>query len=148
MKDISSLDWPTLHESLNNKGYAVAANVLSHDECEELKKLYCDNLIYRSVINMQRYRFGKGEYKYFNYPLPPIINGLLESFYPALSKIANEWMQLLTIPVNYPAAHADLIKTCSAKNQNRPTPLILRYEEGGFNTLHQDLYGEVYFPFQ
>jgi hypothetical protein len=97
---------------------------------------------------MKRYRFGKGEYKYFRYPLPPAIHVLREELYKPLSKIANDWMQKLYIDVQYPEQHIDLIEKCREKNQHRPTPLILHYKVGGFNTLHQDLYGEIYFPFQ
>jgi hypothetical protein len=97
---------------------------------------------------MQRYRFGKGEYKYFSYPLPPVIQSLREILYSPLATIANNWMQKLNLDIQFPSRHNDLLQTCKAKHQTRPTPLILRYEHGGFNTLHQDLYGEVYFPFQ
>ena len=97
---------------------------------------------------MQRYRFGKGEYKYFDYPLPPKVRELREVFYSTLVPIANQWMKALSIDREFPNSHQDLIAECIIKNQLRPTPLILRYEEGGFNTLHQDLYGDVYFPFQ
>ena len=97
---------------------------------------------------MQRYRFGKGEYKYFNYPLPALIESLRKKFYEQLAPLANQWMQQLSIDIKYPAKHTELIEICQSKKQLRPTPLILRYSQGGFNTLHQDLYGEVYFPFQ
>lgn len=97
---------------------------------------------------MQRYRFGKGEYKYFNYPLPPLVQRLREELYGPLAMLANDWMQKLSLAETFPVAHAELVARCQAKNQLRPTPLILRYEAGGYNTLHQDLYGEVYFPLQ
>jgi uncharacterized protein len=97
---------------------------------------------------MERYRFGKGEYKYFGYPLPELVQQIRKSLYPGLSKVANNWMELLKIQNRFPDNHDDLLKICHSHNQLRPTPLILRYEAGGFNTLHQDLYGEVYFPFQ
>ena len=122
--------------------------MLSQAECDELRTLYDQKDLYRSVINMQRYRFGKGEYKYFSYPLPKLIERLRTEFYEQLAPLANQWMQYLNIDVKYPAKHADLIEICKSKNQIRPTPLILRYSPGGFNTLHQDLYGEIYFPFQ
>jgi uncharacterized protein len=146
--NIDNLDWASIETSLNNKGYAKLSNVLSVEECEQLTKLYPNQELFRSVINMQRYRFGKGEYKYFNYPLPTIIQQLREGLYRPLSKIANEWMQQLTIDKKFPATHQELIAQCHKHQQPRPTPLILRYEAGGFNTLHQDLYGEIYFPFQ
>lgn len=97
---------------------------------------------------MKRYRFGEGEYKYFNYPLPSLIQTLREQFYRPLSGIANEWMEKLSISKQFPETHAELIIQCQLQAQKRPTPLILHYTAGGFNTLHQDLYGEVYFPFQ
>jgi uncharacterized protein len=143
-----NLDWNSIEASLNSKGYAKLSNALSKEECEKLTKLYPNPELFRSVINMQRYRFGKGEYKYFSYPLPAIIQQLREEFYKPLSKIANEWMQQLSIDKKFPAMHQELIAQCHAHQQPRPTPLILRYEAGGFNTLHQDLYGEIYFPFQ
>ena len=148
MKDIATLDWNAIYQSLNDKGYAHVQNLISKGECEQLSGLYPENGLYRNVINMQRYRFGKGEYKYFNYPLPIPIQILREELYQPLSAIANEWMQKLSLDITYPEQHQELIETCRAHQQVRPTPLILRYETGGYNTLHQDLYGEVYFPFQ
>jgi hypothetical protein len=148
MKEIKSLEWPLLSASLDEKGYAIIPAVLSDKECAELRKLYHAADIYRNVISMERYRFGKGEYKYFSYPLPPIVQQLRHEFYNPLSIVANEWMDRLGIEMRYPAVHKDLIQRCHEKKQVRPTPLILRYEQGGYNTLHQDLYGEIYFPFQ
>jgi hypothetical protein len=148
MKNIESMDWNSIYQSLNEKGYASIKSVLSKEECEHLSGMYPDNHLYRNVINMQRYRFGKGEYKYFNYPLPPALQVLREELYQPLSIIANEWMQKLSLNTIYPKKHHQLIDTCKSHQQTRPTPLILRYEAGGYNTLHQDLYGEVYFPFQ
>lgn len=145
---MDTIHWGDKHQTLNEKGYAILPDLLSRDECENLIGMYNESSRYRSVINMQRYRFGKGEYKYFNYPLPPVIQSLRANLYEGLAPLANEWMQKLSIDIQYPAHHADFINQCHAKNQNRPTPLILQYEAGGFNTLHQDLYGEVYFPFQ
>lgn len=148
MKEIQSMNWDAIYQSLNEKGYALIKGILSKEECEHLSGLYSDSYLYRNTINMQRYRFGKGEYKYFNYPLPPTLQVLREELYQPLSSIANEWMQKLSLTVSYPQIHQQLIDTCKMHQQNRPTPLILRYEAGGFNTLHQDLYGDIYFPFQ
>jgi uncharacterized protein len=148
MKSLSTIDWKGGSESLNEKGYHIVKNVLTREECEKLCSLYEQPGLYRSTIDMKRYRFGLGEYKYFNYPLPASIQFLRESIYPQLSEIANEWMSKLGIDISYPSEHSELLERCKAKNQMRPTPLILRYERGGFNTLHQDLYGDVYFPFQ
>jgi len=148
MKDNLKLNWNTISNSLNEKGYVRIPGILSGEECLNLSDLYDDPRLYRSTIDMKRYRFGQGEYKYFCYPLPGNIQSLREYFYCPLSKIANEWMQKLDAQLSFPEHHQDLLKKCSDKAQHRPTPLILRYEAGGFNTLHQDLYGEIYFPFQ
>jgi uncharacterized protein len=148
MKKTEQMEWGSIYHSLNAKGYAIVKGFLTKEECEHLAGLYLQNQLYRNVINMQRYRFGKGEYKYFNYPLPSPLQLLREEFYQPLSTIANEWMQKLSINTSFPEEHQQLIDLCKLYNQNRPTPLILRYEEGGYNTLHQDLYGDIYFPFQ
>jgi uncharacterized protein len=148
MKEIIGQDWSTLTTELETKGYVHIPNVLSEQECEDLKSHYQDNNLYRNTISMERYRFGKGEYKYFNYPLPVIIQSLRQKLYSPLSRVANEWMKQLGIDTVFPSEHSELVKLCNEKKQIRPTPLILRYESGGYNTLHQDLYGEIYFPFQ
>lgn len=142
------INWNNVSESLNEKGFAHLPKILSKEECEQLQSLYGRQGIFRSVINMQRYRFGKGEYKYFRYPLPAILQTIRINFYEKLAPVANDWMKKLDISINYPATHKEFIEECHSKKQVRPTPLILRYEAGGFNTLHQDLYGDVYFPFQ
>jgi uncharacterized protein len=143
-----SIDWRLVEENLDRNGFAHLKKVLSPDECKQLQGFYPNDQNFRSVINMQRYRFGKGEYKYFKYPLPPLIQQAREHFYTNLAMIANSWTQNHGIEIKYPASHEEFIKTCHSKNQLRPTPLILRYETDGYNTLHQDLYGDVYFPFQ
>jgi uncharacterized protein len=142
------LDWPKITTDLNNNGYSRISNLLTADECRHLQSFYNEPEFYRSTIDMQRYRFGKGEYKYFSYPLPPKIESLRETMYEPLALIANDWMRELKIQLVYPQDHKSFISQCHAKGQTRPTPLILKYETGGFNTLHQDLYGEIYFPFQ
>lgn len=142
------MDWNSVYYPLNEKGYCIIPEVLSPEECKHLSGLYNDQYIYRTTINMQRYRFGKGEYKYFNYPLPPTIQSLREILYSPLQVLANDWMDKLGLNTKFPAHHHDLVKYCNDHGQSRPTPLILRYEAGGYNTLHQDLYGDVYFPFQ
>ncbi len=147
MKNVGTLNWNEINQELNQKGFASIPELLSKEECEQLIHLYSMPL-YRSVINMQRYRFGLGEYKYFNYPLPKTIQTLREEFYPKLAVVANQWSELFAIETKYPSDHSDFISICNKHNQQRPTPLILYYQKGGFNTLHQDLYGEVYFPFQ
>ena len=148
MKNITNMDWTLIVDSLNTRGYAIISKALSPEECLHLSGLYEDQYLYRNVIDMQRYRFGRGEYKYFSYPLPPSIQALREILYAPLAMIANDWMQKLASKVDFPPSHRELIARCREKDQTRPTPLILRYESGGYNTLHQDLYGEIYFPFQ
>lgn len=147
MKDSNSIDWVKVSTDLNSKGVSHIDQLLSPDECSNLIALYSQP-IYRSVINMHRYRFGQGEYKYFSYPLPDMIQTLREGLYPSLSEIANQWAKLLNDDTTYPTKHSDFISRCHDHEQQRPTPLILHYQQAGFNTLHQDLYGEVYFPFQ
>jgi len=148
MKNVDEINWPETTISLNERGYALIPEVLSKKDFEGIVDLYPQQGLYRNVINMQRYRFGQGEYKYFNYPLPQLIQKLREDFYKPLSYVANQWASLLGNETTYPETHADFIALCDKHKQIRPTPLILHYQAGGFNTLHQDLYGEVYFPFQ
>ncbi|WP_276373065.1 2OG-Fe(II) oxygenase [Chryseolinea sp. H1M3-3] len=145
---IKNMHWNNIADNLNTRGFSIIRNVLPPEICSELIALYQHPEQYRSIINMQRYRFGQGEYKYFSYPLPSYVQSLRESFYPPLASIANEWMGNLNIDTLFPEQHRNLINQCREHDQLRPTPLILRYERGGFNTLHQDLYGEIYFPFQ
>lgn len=135
-------------EQLHSRGYSILPSVLNTDDCQGLIDQYSNPASYRTVINMQRYRFGRGEYKYFNYPLPEIVHQLRNELYPSLANVANQWMSCLRITRIFPSTHEAFIQQCNNSNQHRPTPLILKYEQGDFNTLHQDLYGEVYFPFQ
>ena len=148
MKDVVSLPWTELEQQLNAQGYAHIAGLVSEAECNELIPQYSSVSLYRNTINMERYRFGKGEYKYFNYPLLPQIARLRKDFYPPLAKLANQWSEALDLGFRYPDSHEAFLEACRKAGQVRPTPLILKYETGGYNTLHQDLYGEVYFPFQ
>ena len=146
---IESADWDAAEASLWAYGYAVTKPLLTADECAELTGLYGDERRFRSHIVMERYRFGVGDYKYFEHPLPAIVAQLRTSAYPYLAQIANGWAEALgesTPP--YPQDHAAFLKICHQSGQNRPTPLMLHYESGGFNCLHQDLYGEVSFPIQ
>ncbi|WP_428657927.1 2OG-Fe(II) oxygenase [Runella sp.] len=145
---LSAVQWSEALDSLNQKGFALLPKVLSSELCQELINSYDAPEAYRSVINMKRHNFGLGEYKYFSYPLPAIIEQLRTELYPYLAPVANDWMRKLGISLSYPSTLHAFLKLCHEKGQHRPTPLILKYEKGGFNTLHQDLYGEVYFPFQ
>jgi hypothetical protein len=138
----------SLRDDLFLQGFSKVPGLLTQGQCEELQGLYGEGALFRSIINMQRYRFGKGEYKYFAYPLPGLLQELRSKYYTLLAPVANAWMQALNIETVYPEQHEAFLKQCHDHKQLRPTPLVLRYEAGGYNTLHQDLYGQVYFPFQ
>lgn len=146
---IESVDWKAAEESLWAHGYAVTQTLLGPEECAALTELYADEKRFRSHIVMERYRFGVGDYKYFDHPLPEIVSGLRTCAYPHLAKIANGWAEAFgeSVPP-YPSEHAAFLKICHHAGQKKPTPLMLHYEAGGYNCLHQDLYGEVSFPMQ
>jgi hypothetical protein len=145
---IDLLNWDKVTEDINENGFAHTSKVLTDKECDEFILQYNNEALYRKTINMERYRFGLGEYKYYQYPLPGLIQQLREGIYPKLAPIANNWMRVLNIDQHFPESLTQLLELCHAQNQTRPTPLILKYGKGGYNTLHQDLYGEVYFPMQ
>jgi uncharacterized protein len=145
---ISDADWVSIARQLNEHGYAQVPSVLANDLCDQLKNNYGKETLYRKTVLMERYRFGKGEYKYFRYPLPDVIQTLREQLYPFLAPIANKWMDVLKTGINFPASLAELKSSCDNEEQTLPTPLILCYDKGGFNTMHQDLYGKVFFPMQ
>jgi hypothetical protein len=146
---LDHLDWDELHASLTSRGYATApAPVLDVDECRELMTMYDDDRRFRSRIDMGRYRFGEGEYKYFANPLPPLVRELRQRLFPPLSIVANRWMEELGETERYPDRLQTFLERCAASGQTRPTPLLLRYEAGGYNCLHQDIYGDVAFPLQ
>lgn len=145
---LAEMPWANVGQELHEQGYSIIENVLDDQNCMELIQGFENQKLYRKVVDMERYRFGKGKYKYFKYPLPHLIKRLREYIYPKLVPVANQWMHNLKIAVSFPAKLTELQATCSNNGQHLATPLILRYEEGGFNTLHQDLYGEVYFPMQ
>jgi len=147
-EQITNMDWPTITESMHQKGYALASNILSTAQCDELIDNYSDHQLYRKTVVMERYRFGLGEYRYFDYPLPNLIQEIRQGIYPHLAPIANLWMKALNIDRQFPNVLAELKMLCDAQDQTKPTVLILKYGKGGFNTLHQDLYGEIYFPIQ
>ena len=145
---MDDLDWDTLRAELDGRGFAVTGQVLSAGECADLAALF-DGGHFRSTIDMARHRFGDGRYRYFDHPLPETIAELRGSFYRHLAPIANRWSELLGgAPDEFPSAHEELLDRCREAGQERPTPLILRYGKGAWNALHQDLYGDVYFPFQ
>jgi uncharacterized protein len=146
---VEALDWAAAEESLSARGYAVTAPPLTLEECAESVALYNDEKRFRSHIVMERFRFGVGDYKYFEHPLPHVVTSLRTAAYPYLAKIANHWAKALGESASkYPLEHPAFLEECHKAGQKRPTPLMLRYEAGGYNCLHQDLYGDVSFPLQ
>src|SRR5256714_4391223 len=140
---VEALDWNNAEQALSERGCAVTAPILSPAECDSLAALYNDSSRFRSHIVMERYRFGIGDYKYFANPLPELVADLRNSAYPHLAEVANHWAENLgeNVP-RYPRDHAAFLKICHKAGQTKPTPLMLHYEAGGYNCLHQDLYGE------
>jgi len=146
---VDALDWVALEDSLSARGYSVTESLLTAEECSQLIALYKDEKRFRSHILMERYRFGVGDYKYFGNPLPQVVTSLRTAAYPHLATIANRWAEALgERGARYPPVHAEFLKICRTAGQQKPTPLMLHYEAGGYNCLHQDLYGEVSFPLQ
>jgi len=145
---VARLDWPAIARSLDEHGHATTPRLLDADECAALVRLYADERRFRSRIDMARYRFGEGEYKYFARPLPPLVEALRVHLYRRLAPIANGWMEALGADDRYPAELSSYLARCAARGQRRPTPLLLHYTAGGYNCLHQDLYGELAFPLQ
>jgi len=147
-KRIDTLNWPTIEQSLWDRGYARTPPLLTPEECNKLVSLYGKDEKFRSRTDMARHRFGVGEYKYFADPLPPLVQQLRERMYPRLAPIANRWMDALRIPEQFPVTLSEFLSYCREHGQTRPTPLLLYYEAGGYNCIHQDLYGAVAFPLQ
>ena len=145
---LSQLDWKAIEASLWQRGYAKTDALLSAEECDALIDLYGNDRLFRSRIDMKRFRFGEGEYKYFTYPLPALVQALRETMYPHLAVIANTWAKALGQPESFPLSHEKLLGICRRNGQSRPTPLLLRYAAGDYNCLHQDMYGAVAFPLQ
>jgi len=145
---LEAIDWSLVASNMHENGYAILPKLISGEQCKELIGLYDQPIDYRKTVVMERYRFGLGEYKYFDYPLPKIIQTIRENIYPKLVPIANLWMKVLNMDKQFPNTLKELQQQCHDNDQLKPTPLILKYGKGGFNTLHQDLYGEVYFPLQ
>ena len=143
----SSSRWTEVSEALNRDGFSVLPGVLGPQQCRELIESY-DHDHFRSTVIMARYGFGSGEYKYFSYPLPPTLTALRSQAYERLVGLANDWYASMGKADRFPPAHLDFLKQCHAAGQTRPTPLILKYGSGDYNTLHQDIYGENVFPLQ
>lgn len=141
-------DWLDIEQSLSANGNALLPGLLTPEQCDELIAMYPQDKRYRTRIVMARHGFGLGEYKYFNYPLPGILSQLRAALYARLAPIGNRWNQSMGIDIRYPAQLEGFLDRCHAAGQTRPTPLILKYVEGDYNCLHQDLYGEHVFPLQ
>jgi uncharacterized protein len=145
---VDAIDWAQAESELDAQGCAVLKALLSPDQCRALAALYPDDAHFRSRIVMGRHGFGRGEYKYFSYPLPDVIAELRPALYARLQGIANHWNEAMGIDIRYPEQHEAFLQRCHAAGQTRPTPLLLQYEAGDYNCLHQDLYGEHVFPLQ
>lgn len=145
---VAALPWPDIERSLWERGYAWSPGFLGGSECAGVAALYGDASVFRSRVDMARHRFGEGEYKYFGAPLPPLVADLRRALYPPLALVANRWAEALGSSERFPASLAGLLDRCAAAGQTRPTPLVLRYQEGDYNCLHQDVYGDVTFPLQ
>ena len=145
---LRNIAWQDVQENLDSYGSAILPRLLTPDECDTLTAMYPRNDIFRSRVVMERHGFGRGEYKYFSYPLPDLIGHLRSAFYPRLAPLANRWHDMMNIDTRFPPRHADFIARCHAAGQLRPTPLLLQYGVGDYKCLHQDLYGEHVFPLQ
>jgi hypothetical protein len=145
---IAGLDWPAMRAALHAQGYATTGPLLTPAEAQTLVAAYAEEALYRSRVVMARHGFGQGEYKYFSYPLPPLIERLRQHLYPRLTPVANAWQAALGQATRFPDDLEQMIAHCHKAGQTRPTPLILKYGEGDYNCLHQDLYGDHVFPLQ
>jgi len=145
---VAAYDWAALARELDNFGCAILPKLLSPAECRTVAALYSNESHFRSHIIMARHGFGNGEYRYFKYPLPDLVDGFRTALYPRLAGVANEWTRRMGIDERYPDDHASFLERCHDAGQTRPTPLLLQYVQGDFNCLHQDLYGDLAFPIQ
>lgn len=145
---LEDIAWEQVARDLDAEGNAVIKNILSTEECDEIRGLYDNEKLFRSRIVMERHGFGRGEYQYFRYPLPGLITTMRMSLYPHLAPVANRWNEAMKIEARFPATHAEYIAQCHRAGQDKPTPLLLKYGVDDYNCLHQDLYGEHVFPLQ
>ncbi len=145
---VDTIDWPRVEADLDSDGWARIPALLSPSESRAVAELYSNDAIFRSRVVMSRHGFGRGEYKYFAYPLPETVQQLRAALYPRLRDVANRWNEAMGLEPRFPDAHDDFLLRCHAAGQTRPTPLLLQYAEGDYNCLHQDLYGEHVFPLQ
>lgn len=148
MSKVNTFHWGSIEFELSEQGCAVLPGLFSVEACQELAALYGDDTRFRSHIVMAQHGFGKGEYKYFGYPLPESVGGLRSELYARLAPIANRWNERMCLDLRYPVEHREFLVQCHAMGQTRPTPLLLQYVPGDFNCLHQDLYGDLAFPLQ
>lgn len=147
-ESFSRLDWNTLSSELLERGYSVIDELLSDAECKSMCRQYDQPELFRKTVNMARHSFGRGEYKYFAYPLPELVGQIRFNFYQPLAKLANNWAALYGDAKIWPDQHQSFLEQCAGEGQSKATPLMLKYVKGDYNRLHQDLYGQVYFPFQ
>jgi uncharacterized protein len=145
---VAGLDWAQIRQAIDADGFARLPPILLPGECAELSCTYGMHERFRSRIEMARFRFGLGEYKYFAAPLPPLVAELRWSLYSRVAPIANDWMKALRMAISFPDTLEEFLERCHRLGQSKPTPLLLRYETGGYNCMHQDLYGELAFPLQ
>ncbi len=145
---LAAVDWAAVASDLDLQGFAVLPGLLQPEDCDRIAGLYDQPGGFRSQVIMARHGFGRGEYRYFSYPLPPMVQGLRERLWPYLAPIANRWQEAMGMAVRFPETHAGFLDRCHEAGQQRPTPLLLRYGPGDYNCLHQDLYGEHVFPLQ
>src|SRR5690606_11889998 len=146
---VTGIDWPAIERELDEEGVAVTPPLLDRGACRTLRERFDDEAtVFRATIDMARHSYGRGVYRYFDYPLPPEVQALREAFYPPLAAIANKWVERLGGAANWPATLGELTQRCHAEGQTRPTPLLLRYGPDDYNRLHQDLYGPIHFPLQ
>jgi hypothetical protein len=147
-RHVQKFDWRAINSDLDTSGCAVLRNLMTPAECAGIASLYPHEKHFRSHIHMARHGFGKGEYRYFKYPLPELIGDLRTALYAHIAPLANAWNERMNIAARYPKIHAEYLKVCHKAGQTRPTPLLLQYVAGDFNCLHQDLYGDLAFPLQ
>ena len=145
---LPEIDWPSALEALDARGWAALPNLLCHTDCDAIANLYDEEIGFRSRVVMARHGFGRGEYKYFAYPLPKIVARLRSSLYPHLATLATRWYTRLGFEMPFPGNLEEFLQRCHAAGQTRPTPLLLQYQQGDYNCLHQDIYGEHVFPLQ
>lgn len=143
-----AIDWPAVDEALDSQGFATLPPLLDESTCRSLRERFDDDTLFRSTVEMARYNFGRGSYRYFSYPLPAEVQALREFLYPPLARIANVWAERLGRAPGWPQSLTELTELCHREGQTRPTPLLLRYRADDYNCLHQDLYGPIHFPLQ